>query len=176
MSIWQLFPDSAHYHCLAFADRNIWSNIVQMFRGVSLLQSWKPLAVYIDERKLPGHFPSLAGGLPPIFNKHALEVLNPLIEGSVEALPLIFDEDELYAINVLDVADCLDVKKSEIEYFPDGGVMYVSRHVFNKECLGDERHIFKIPQEIVKRVFVSDAFKKLVEKEHLEGLNFRQIS
>jgi hypothetical protein len=172
MTVWEIVPDSDLYHCLALMDKDKYWDVVHSFQGKPLLESWIPLEIYIDEVKLSGDFPSLPGGMPPIFNKRAVDILRHLMEHSVEILPLKSDRGELYAVNVLDVVDCLDNPLSDIKYLPSGGVMHIDRYIFKEGCLNG-KHIFKIHEEITNRVFVSDAFKEVVEKENLEGLIFR---
>ncbi|HEY0601659.1 MAG TPA: DUF1629 domain-containing protein, partial [Herpetosiphonaceae bacterium] len=109
------------------------------------------------------------------FNERAWQVLEPLLGQSVEALPLRTDEHTYYAINVLVVLDCLDMDRSEIQYFPSGGIMYIDRYVFEEGCV-DEHPIFKIQGAELKEVLVSEQVKAVVEQNHLAGFVFVPIA
>jgi len=45
---------------------------------------------------------------------------------------------------------------------------------FLPECYG-EKPIFKIPEWVLSDVFVTDAFKDIVEQNELKGLIFKEI-
>ena len=141
MTIWEMIPDSENYHCLTIVDTAKHAEMFRRFRGQPLSPSWEPIAVSLSDKNLLSDFPSLPGGMPPVCGKRALKLLLPLVGSNIEALPLISDDaGELCALNILDVADCLDHKRSEINYLPSGGVMYISKYVFREHCL-DGRHL-----------------------------------
>ncbi|MBQ9519430.1 MAG: hypothetical protein IJR59_06015, partial [Firmicutes bacterium] len=104
-------------------------------------------------------------------SKKALEPL--LKKSNVELLPLICNEASLYIINILGrfkPEEVLDMEKSEVKRLPSGGIMYVSKHCFNKKAIAG-MHIFDVQNLIV----CDDEFKKTVEDSGLEGLCFRLL-
>lgn len=176
MNIWEIVPDSDLYDCLYLADPS--ADYTEIFDTDKLghqrmRNSWVPVAVKIERKEQSGDFPSLPGGIPPVFRQQALDILYPLIADSIEVLPLICETEKLYAINVLEVVDCLDHSRSRFKRFSDGGIMRVEEYVFREGCI--EKDIFRIP-EVDIFIFVSDTFKMLVEDNELEGLIFRQIA
>lgn len=107
----------------------------------------------------------------PAWDAKAIELLNPLVENSVEYLPLDCDEGEFWLVNVLDVADCLDSEQSEFFTLEADGKQGVRHYVHKPGCL-EGHHIFRTPEHRYKRIFVSDEFKALVENSDLVGLKF----
>ena len=135
--------------------------------------SWTPWKVELGRpegyENLPmGDFPLLAFHVP-VFNERAAERLQPLLVGNGELLPLLCDEGSFFAYNVTTVLDALDIEKSIVIRFADGGIQDVIRHEFVPEKLISP--IFKIPQ--VPDVFVTDEFQDAVIKHELEGFHFK---
>jgi hypothetical protein len=174
MSVYKLVPDGDSYDSLLYDEQDDTVSIDRQFNGQPLARSWIPVRVKIYSVGQRGDFPELGSHIP-VFSERAWRILEPLIGASVEALPLACDEGTFLAINVTDVADCLDHERSSISRFSDGRVMWVDSHVFKEGCVGD-RNIFKIPESRLAAVFVSEKFKKAVEDTGLEGLIFRQVA
>jgi hypothetical protein len=183
MAIWKIIAASDTYRSLTWVDSSV-SNfqLIEAFKGGGpIADSWVPRAVHLfvyegEEAKPLGDFPSLFGGVPPVFSKRAIEILNPLIADSTEILPLMGLEGEFSVVNVIDVVDCLDHQRSEyIRFESSGRIMHIEHYVFKKDYLKN-KHIFRIPEEVVSAVFVSDAFKTLVEQNRLEGLIFKKVA
>lgn len=171
MNVYKLIQDSDTYDSL-LASREARQRLDEF--GKPQAQSWEPLPVDVYSVGRSGDFPSLRRDVP-VFSEGAWQVLRPLIELSVEALPLIGTKDSYLAINVLDIADCLDHSRAKISLLPSGGVMSVDKYVFKDGCLNN-RHIFKLPETAVQEVLVSEEFKQLVERSGLKGLMFRKVA
>ena len=193
MAVWEYIEDGDHYQSICLINDDDGKLIIGHFKGKSFPRPWEPLPVYYpdweelmagatEEEKalwtppkgnLPrGDFPYLAA--VPVFSDRAMNELLPLIEQSVQVLPLACEEDNLYIINVVDVVDCLDKVQSKLKRFSQGGVMRIEHHVFREEAIRD-KHIFKIP-ELSVPVYVSDTFKAAVEDKGLEGLLWKPLS
>jgi len=149
-----------------------------------LSAKWIPLPVLPDDRLLEnvmdepvpinGDFPSLYGPTP-VFSERAWESLYSLVNGSVEALPLIYPSGETYfAINVLDVVDCLDLTKTKLTRNDvTGRVSSIQEYHFRPHLLTG-KHMFKLPETKALEVLVSEEFKQAVEANGLKGLIFRK--
>jgi hypothetical protein len=124
-----------------------------------------------------GDFPNLSWA-GPVFSQRAWDLLGPLIASSVEALPIIHPSGKrYYIINVLDVIDCLELERCETNrnsgsLKDDFSAIYV--YAFKEDMIRD-KHIFKAPQTKYLEEYVSEEFKRVVEKNGLVGLAFRQI-
>ena len=177
MSIWEIVPDSNKYDRLdPVVDAGDHIAFINMFVGRPISNSWLPIEVKIDSADFPSDFPSLPGGMPPVFTEKALYVLNPLIQNCIEALPLRNQSMALFAINVLDVIDCLDHEHSQLVRSPSSGkVLMIKRYSFYDRCT-DNHEIFKIPEMLMNHIYVGDKFKSVVEDNKLGGLRFVQVA
>jgi hypothetical protein len=191
MIVWEYKTDVDNYQSLCLVNEDDGWLIIDHFKGKPFPGSWRPLPVYypgweelmagaIEEKALwtpsrgdlpRGNFPYLAA--VPVFSERAVNELFPLIEQSVQILPLACDEDSLYIINVIDIVDCLDKTRSKLKRFSQGGVMRIEHHVFREEAICD-KHFFKIP-ELSVPVYVSDTFKAVVEDKGLKGLLWKPL-
>ena len=147
--------------------------ILTAFHGNQLNNVWKPLTFEmhpIDVNEKIGDFVQLQGCIG--CSEEAKNYILELTSGSIEFLPVFYQDTILYALNVVEVIDCLDEKKSEIEYFPNAGrIRVIKRYELKSELLSG-KHIFKIPQRIMGTIYVSDDFKNLIEQNRLSGLTF----
>lgn len=158
-------------------DDEEWEQIYR-YNGTALGREWTPFTLTImeamDNKLLKvGDFPSFQTHIP-VFSRRALEVLFPLLEGSGEIFPLKHALDEYFLFNVTKVVDVLEKHLSDIKYFSDGKIMEIRRHAFSDDGLHGI-HIFKIPEEKLGRVFVSDTFRRHVVENDLKGFMFEPI-
>ncbi|MCW5552937.1 MAG: hypothetical protein KIS67_12355 [Verrucomicrobiae bacterium] len=107
----------------------------------------------------------------PVLLERAVAAIKPLIERHVEFLPLTeIERKPLYAVNVLNVIDCLDTAKSDILFSPSepGRIVNVFRFVFDPTRLSEDPLIFKVPDDL-GCVFVSQTFVNVVISQQLRG-------
>ncbi len=80
-----------------------------------------------------------------------------------------------YAINVLSVLDCLDVRNSDVQYASDNSdeILQVWRYVFHEERIprNSSVPIFKVRQYL-GAVLVTEPFVDVVRKHKLRGASF----
>ncbi len=193
MAGWQIKFNHQVYKPLTLVggDYRIRNRVLRPLRiGVpqAVQSHWLPLEVYfppdshtlivaegeeVRERSEESHFPGLDGIQG--WEEKAVKVLKPLVEDAVEFLPLISKTGNFWAVNVLDVVDCLDHERSVLEYQKhleaERRVLRIDKYVFQNGCL-EGRHIFRMPEYNYARVFVSDDFKHQVEVNNLMGLEF----
>jgi hypothetical protein len=162
-----------------------WSPTFNLLDGVRRADVWSPVPFerrptrhpsYRKNRSKPVDFPSLMG-LGLAFSERALQVLDPLMGQSVEALPLECvncSQNRFFVINVLDILDCLDEPRCIFTRYSDGGIMDIKRYAFLPNSL-EGHHIFKVPQQVVGSVLVSPEFKRRVEENGLVGAVFREV-
>ena len=155
-------------------DKEYWQIKNTIGRGNSLLENWEPFPVREKMKGMPSDFPALNGPIPA-FSEKAWLKLNPYIGNTVEALKLITEHGTYYAINVLDIVDALDHTNSEISFnSASGRVSRIKKYVFDKEKIKG-KYLFKIPETKGLEVYVSEEFKKIIEAEKLEGLDFKKL-
>lgn len=171
MKIWHLDFEVDEYNNLIVQDEEDLESLE--FNGNSKSNIWQPMNVKIYGRKPLSDVTclSLIPGIP-VFNKKALEVLDAFINDSVEILSLNCNKGEFFAINVINILDCIDYDKSEyISFKSSGRIMRFEKYVFIKESV-KEKHIFKIIDEPRRRAFVSDEFRNKVLESSLTGFKF----
>lgn len=106
-----------------------------------------------------------------VISEKAKICLDPLIGRYVEFLPLVqIKTKQLYAINVLNILNCLNVERSSILHSPTNPdrIMSVHRFAFDEEKFLLDPIIFKVPEDL-GCVFVSGTFVEAVIKNRLKG-------
>lgn len=185
MTFWRITEKSNMYRSFDFVDIALGFGFADQFSpGKSLSSTWIPPLLCLfegdeqfegdverEQAKPIGDFPGFAGTIPLIFSKRAIQILYPLINDSIEILPIDCDVEDYSIVNVLKVVDCLDHSRSKIKRMEGTGyIVSIDEYVFKEEMLEDV-HIFQIPEDI-SAVFVSDVFKAVAEQHGLEGLAF----
>ena len=139
---------------------------------------WKPVRVKVLDKR-----PKEAGDFPtfydypdlPVFSQRAWDVLSAVIGCRWEALPIIHPSKKpFYLIHVMEVIDCVDHARSEIEYYDDGRVASIERYCLKPELLLG-KHIFRTPIASRGELLVDDVFRQVVEGHKLKGLKFHAI-
>lgn len=170
MKIWILDCDVDTYENLTW-KKELDINFVQSFDGMKKLKDWKPVQVKRMYGRTFSNTPGLSPHIP-VFDKKAINVLSDLLEGNAEILPLDCEDGFFYAINVINIMDCIDYERSKYKTFRDGKrIMRFVTYVFNEEKIKG-MHLFKIKDEPLKRPFVSDKFRKKVIDNNLTGFKF----
>ena len=133
---------------------------------------WKPARVRKNRGKPVDIIGLMGDGLA--FSDRAAEVLAPLIGDRIELLPLAYDgPGHFQVVNMLDIVDCLDEERSQIERFYDGSIQSVERYAF-KPGSTEGHHLFKCKQWGLHDL-VSSEFKALVEQNGLVGAYFKPV-
>jgi hypothetical protein len=172
MNIYLYAPRSNDYDNLVLASRRDHEGLMKLL-GQPMCQKWRAVKVRLRKEDHRADFPSFLPHIPA-FSQHALDVLQPHLGNAIEALPLACGRERFYAINVVDVTDCLDERRSKIDRDPSGKVMFIDKHIFDEKCVG-ERLMFRIRQAPLWGVYFTDRFKRLLEMAKLEGLKDRKV-
>ena len=175
MDVYILKPDTNRFQNLICIGED-YVDWLQKFDGSSLASSWEPLAVQVfyEEENLPASdYPSLALHIP-VFSKRATLALKEALDKHGELLSLLCGDGEYYAYNVTCVLDILNEEKSTLVRFSSGRTLNIEDYSFNSADLGDYP-IFKLPQTLLRGVFVTQAFKQKVEESGLTGFTFKFI-
>ncbi len=125
-----------------------------------------------EEQKLP--IPDFAKGyIVTACSERARGIIEPLMKGQVEFLPLITPVGRYFEMNIQRLS-CLDVEHSEVKRFRSGRIMEVIKYAFIWERL-EGQHIFWIREVGTTPTFVSGEFKRVVEENGLTGLLFYPV-
>jgi hypothetical protein len=171
---YQYICDTDRYHELVLPT-SLYLDWRNTFDGCPAAEHWTPPPIAVYENRERGNFPYLAGNLP-VFDASAWTVLRPLLEGHVEALPMPPPQPDwpaLFAINVTTVLDCLDEAASDLDRFDDL-ILRIGHHAFCEEQIRDIP-IFRIQGYALTAVYVSPAFRALVDARGLRGLLWREL-
>lgn len=138
--------------------------------------TWDPPEVYVGNPKAKrGNFFNFLKGDPYICDQRAHDALEHLLYPFAELLPLPFEGETLYVINVLTCLNILDEKHT----IPTEG--WPKKYVFYPERM-QQASIFKIPrtsrgQVLTVHRYMDEIydFKYQVERAELQGLIFRPL-
>jgi hypothetical protein len=154
--------------------------------------SWFPIKVVESKNShshIPGDYPHLHGFsgflLTPVFSQKASEVLDDLLEGNGELLPLFCDFAQYYAFNVTREVEALDEERSEFKLYSElyGGLppdesddfLLVTQFMFHPERV-DDLSIFHLPRRNRKNIpLVTDRFVQRVQEANLKGFAFKLL-
>jgi hypothetical protein len=136
--------------------------LVDGFRGRPMSDGWVPMRARVVERDedsgarlTPTAFPSLN------FSGVALSAAAADRTGSFlrefgELLPLEVTKGEYFAYNVTNLADALDLPRSDVTFFGDGlRIMLIRRHVFLGE-VAQRATVFKLPQQPHGAIYLTE--------------------
>lgn len=148
----------------------------------SLSDSWMPVELRLIkeepvETRIVGDFSVFQTTL--IAEEKAKRLIETFITNEVEFLPItIVDappEKKFYLMNVVATIDCLDHERSVFTHWSSGEITGIRKAVFLPDCV-EEKHIFRIREDGLSRIYVSDAFKKFVEDSELKGLRYDEVA
>src|SRR5262249_22171140 len=113
---WRLFSSTSKGPALVISELDYFST---HFIGDSMQETWRqPSVEIVGKNRRNRDFLALANPAPAV-SEHARHVLEPLMNGEAEFLPLMtIRGDSYYALNVMTVIDCLDRTQSDIKFFP----------------------------------------------------------
>ena len=139
-----------------------------------LADSWVPPKVFVQypRAKKSDFFQSNSSIL--IVNEKARDALNSHLAFAGELLPLPYNDEMYFILNVTECIDALDRERSEIQ-FGD-----VRRPVFRPDRF-TESTLFKVPEDDL-RIYVREGesdfdmeFRQAVEAAGLQGLRFVEV-
>ena len=140
------------------------------FVGKPMSATWRSPRIEVSNRSKPVQdFVSWMLSAP-VVSTRGKECLEALLDNAVEFLPLIEVKTvQLYAINVTNVVECLDIRHSDLlRDSTTGEIINVRRFHFDLERIPPHTTIFKVPED-TGYVFVFQAFIDAVVKYKLTG-------
>ncbi|WP_339250845.1 DUF1629 domain-containing protein [Paenibacillus sp. FSL P2-0136] len=144
------------------------------FKGQSKMPMWTPPLLYTNNKRKYNDFPRYLSG-QPIVSEKVKDILFPILAEEVEILPLAHPELNLFMLNITNVIDCVDYNRSEIKLTGKGNFARFIKFVFDFSKIPEKTYMFKIKETAVVQVFVTEAFKDLVELHGLKGLDFSEV-
>ena len=147
------------------------------FVGQPMKHDWQPPPVTIHGKSLRLCDFVVWMAKAPVCSEKAKLSLEPVIGSFVEFLLLTeLRGKPYYAMNVLKIVDCLDVARSEIDYFDHDPkrISAINTFAFLPDRV-ENVPIFRVPQP-TSRVFVTQKFADVVVANKLVGASFADPS
>ena len=171
MRIYSFYPNSEG--ALALMTEVAQEYFCKHFIGHRMRQSWKLPTFRILRHSRPIR-DFVGWNLAALtITEKAKAALEPLIGEDVEFLPFATIKGKrLYAVNVIRIIDCLDMKKSNMSFSSDipGRVIFAMGFMFDPKKV-EPCPIFKVPQWRGS-IFVSHDFVEVVVRSKLTGAGF----
>ncbi|TNJ62047.1 leucine-rich repeat domain-containing protein [Paenibacillus hemerocallicola] len=133
---------------------------------------WEPLKVVTKRKGNKSDYIDFMMGFP-VLTVRAKKVLTPLIGSDVEFLPLLHEEHELFAVKVNRVQNFVDMT-NPMERKIGYGFFSEFVHIC-AEKIEPEVHMFRLPQHLTTRIYVTDDFKDAVEAHKLKTFQFIKL-
>ncbi|MFC4098957.1 imm11 family protein [Paenibacillus xanthanilyticus] len=167
------------YESLFLLTTQQFSDYVSFLKGQPLIDEWPKIVIHDNEYR-KGKYIDNSGfiGGSPLFSEKAKSVFQKLLEGKAEFLPVEHENgDVYYIVNIVNVLNCIDyetaiVNKTEI--IENVFITEVQKYEFKEELVKDEL-MFKIPEDVVTRVFVTEEFIRIVDENGLVGFRFEEV-
>ena len=127
MKIWACTIDTfnySEYQIINAKDQEFFDKICipEMIKGKALKDFWKPI-VFIKKRQRKYTDFTIIGDVGIVMSKKAIEVLMPLMQNSVEILPLkTMARAPFFFVNVLESINALDEEKTSYQYSLSGQI------------------------------------------------------
>lgn len=176
MKVWMFSIDAfnySEYHIPNAKDREFFDKLCvpQIIKNQLLVDIWKPMTFMKRRQRKNADF-TFVGNAGLAMSKKAVEALAPLIESSVEILPLkTLAREPFFFINVMESIDALDEEKTVFQYSSVSKTKIgIEKFVFDEEKIKN-KHFFKI-KGFWYNTFVSDEFRAACKKHDLQGLDF----
>ena len=113
----------------------------------------------------------------PAISQRAKDVLEPYFGDYVEIFPLETGKlGKYYFLNIINVLDCLDKEKSEIDYLSSSNMIFeIKKWVFNNVLNKENSRIFIVKNQLGERIYVNEDIKELIEDNNLKGFVFKEV-
>jgi len=170
-------PDANSFRGIALRENDYdLVSIHSKFERVA--EKWKEIVVeeLEDSPAELGDFPSLVDRRRiPLFSQKAWDAFGPYISDIAEALPVMTTKgNRLFVIHVHRPTKTLFSDRCEFDRFSDGGVRRINKFCFD-QSKNDYVTMMKLPPELGGDLIVSNEFRRIVERNSLEGLNFPEV-
>jgi hypothetical protein len=172
MKVYILDADPDEFRGIYYAKKRGGVEFTKLFDGSPMKPfSEKRAEFRFVPRRLPkGDTPSFTSNIP-VFNRNAVNALYDMLEPNGELLPIICEGENYFLFNVTRLINALDEDSCDLERFDDGRIMDIDRYSFFKDRLRGTV-VFKLPQDSLGWVYVTDPFVMRVKATGLRGFKF----
>ncbi len=156
--------------------------------GVKKIDNWVPLSIewYNDGRRNLDRYKDpdisyISGPSNLIVSPRTYELIVSAVSDVAELLPLSFDDETWYLLNVFNQVNALDKENSRYKIYSTGEVGWLIKPAFSPRKVPHNK-LFKIPEDPAKIYFAEhylddskNNFKNIIEKNNLFGIEFFNI-
>lgn len=151
-------------------------------RGQSVGKIWgkiklEPIIEDEGDKSLPiGDYPRFE---QPLVSEKAVKILTPFLKQHVEFLEveMLNENNNFFVMNVINILDCIDIKKSKIKWFKDNSrIMQICEYVFNDSVNDIEKSLIFRIKGYEKSIYVNLEIKKIIENSNLQGFVFKDTA
>lgn len=175
MKVYILDTDPDRSRGIYFAKPRGLHVFASRFNGQSMKRWWRGTERF---RFVPSALPKVDAPYfdpsIPVFTPRAARVLDDLLVGAGELLPIKCQGYDYHLFNVTKLVDALDEDNCAVHRFKSGRIMYIKEYSFFEKKLAGVR-VFKLTQEPLGRVYVTDPFVERVKFHGLTGFVFPLI-
>lgn len=181
MKVYLIRCDVNHYQDILACDPKSRSLEDVGFFGQPRADSWQDCGYYIQKPndRRGGFFGNVHGIGSFIIDSKTYDLVGDLLEMSGELLPIHFDGEDFFVVNVTNVVNVLDHSRLVWRYEPGSGP--IDQYAFFGNRI-PEAPLFKVPDQNSVKIFThsgrldpEDEFKGRVEKHGIEGLIFEEV-
>jgi len=181
MKVYRIRADVNTYQSLLLVDDALYATDVIFFDCKPKASTWQPIEFYCLYPKLkPGDFYDFVGGtliIPPA----TLDKARKFFEMAGEVLPVIYNQETWYLINILECINALDQNHAEWLITEDGRRVSLEKYAFHQNRFVISS-LFKVPETCRGAILTyerskdpNEEFKAFVETEGLTGLVFEEV-
>lgn len=113
-----------------------------------------------------------------VFSKRLCDVFDRLLIDNIQYFSLYIVDPETgdtytdhKIANVIGVVDCVDKKRSDIEYFEDGDIEFINKLILDESKIPPELKIFRLSKRTTL-LFVHESVKSAIEEAGITGCVF----
>jgi hypothetical protein len=157
---------------------------VSLWNDEKIIAIVPPLRVSRRRDGYPLDF-TYADGDMPVVTTSVGNILASFAEADIQRFPVQIDQirGDFEIINVVSLVDCIDVKRSEIQWFAEGNDVrpdlagtpeMITKLIIDPNRVSNECHVFRVEGWDIA-VIVSDLVKNAIEDAGVSGIRFRQV-
>ncbi|VAW60641.1 hypothetical protein MNBD_GAMMA11-360 [hydrothermal vent metagenome] len=188
MIVYALHPDSANKKIFVMPDEYKLQKISDFDTGKKKEDNWNPPGISwfnddgrnIDKYKDPDiSYISHPGSL--IISPRTHDLIAPVVNDVAELLPVSFDNETWYLLNVFNQVSALDKANSQYKIYRSGKVGWLTKVAFLADKVPHNK-LFKIPENPARIYFAEhhedndeSSIKNIIEKNNLFGIKFVKV-
>ncbi len=189
MIVYTLLPDRANKKTFVMCRGNDLKKIGDFDTGKKKVGSWAPPGIEwfdddgrnLDKYKDPDISYISSDPSSLTVNPRAHDLIAPVVKGAAELLPIPFNDETWYLLNVFNQVKALDKANSRYKIYSTGEVGWLIKPAFLADKVPHNK-LFKIRENPARIYFAEhhsgnneNNFKNIVEKNNLFGIKFVKV-